>query len=354
MAMSGLTTLREYIEDQLAARGRHPFCGSIELTASCNLSCRHCYMTPYRRVPELSTEEVLRILDMLVEAGCLSLLITGGEPLLRPDFHEIWRAAKERGFVLTLYTNGILVDDAVVDLLGELPPMLCEVSLYGASNATYASLCGLADGFDRATAGVERLLGVCPHIGIKSMMLPQNADDMVLLQAWCDARDLPFHFDTDVFPRLNGDLMPLELAFSPEEGVRRVMGNALHNKVWSEELAKSHEGHALKRLLACRAGESSFHIGPYGDLCLCMLVREPFYDLRTGDFLTGWTTVLETLRCCERKGVTACDGCEVLGLCVPCIGRNFLETGNMETPAPSLCKRSRAIFEMMQGKNSSS
>ncbi len=94
--------------------------GSMELTDRCNLSCKHCYINlpandRVARAAELSTEEVCRILDEMAEAGCLWLLLTGGDPFLRPDFLDIYTHAKKRGFFLFINTNGTMITQKIAD-----------------------------------------------------------------------------------------------------------------------------------------------------------------------------------------------------------------------------------------------
>ena len=94
------------------ARGaRLPINATIEVTHRCPLECAHCY----NNLPvgdrgalgrELSTDEHKRILDELADAGGLWLLFTGGEIFARADFLDIYKHAKSRGFLITLFTNG--------------------------------------------------------------------------------------------------------------------------------------------------------------------------------------------------------------------------------------------------------
>ena len=79
----------------------------------------------------MNTARVLSVIDEITEAGCLSLLITGGEPLLRHDFSEIYRHAKKSGLLVTVFTNGTLITPAVIELFADLPPQIVEISLYG-------------------------------------------------------------------------------------------------------------------------------------------------------------------------------------------------------------------------------
>src|SRR6058998_2074459 len=93
----------------------------IELTYGCNLHCVHCYTDCYNRPDlikrELSYAEVTRILDQLAAEGCLWVCFTGGEIFMRKDFLDIYAYAKQKGFLITLFTNGTLFTEALADYL---------------------------------------------------------------------------------------------------------------------------------------------------------------------------------------------------------------------------------------------
>lgn len=347
----------QYAKERVDRIGRVPLSGSIEVTGRCNLRCAHCYMTGYRDEAELRTHEILRVLDELADAGCVQLLITGGEPLLREDFREIWRHAKKKGFLLTLFTNAALADAETAAFLADHPPVFCETTLYGASPETYGRVCGNPSAFDAVLAGLDRLREALPKVGAKGMILRENAGDIGAMTELCEKRGLEFYFDTDIFPRLDGDTEPLGHAFEPEEGARMVLESDIHRRTWKKQAEDWNEtkGAPLKRngkVVVCRAGEYSFHIGPYGDLCLCMLLREPSYSLRLGDFRTGWETVILELLERERRTPAACSNCPDLKYCVPCAGRNLLETGSPERLAPLLCARAHAVRDFLENPQS--
>ena len=115
----------ERLQDKIKSR-RFPLSGSLELTFRCNLRCAHCYAAcGHEGIPqqaELSYAEILNIIDQIAEAGCLWLLLTGGEPLIRPDFVDIYAYAKRKGFLITLFTNATLITPEIVDILVDLPP----------------------------------------------------------------------------------------------------------------------------------------------------------------------------------------------------------------------------------------
>ncbi len=141
--------------------------------------------------------------------------------------------------------------------------------------------------------------------------------------------------------------------------MRRVLESRLHREVWDKQRHdwETGRGRILKRadkVVVCVAGSWTFHIGPFGDLCLCMLLREPSYSLRSGSFLEGWETLIAELIERDRLVRLACVACPDLKYCMPCAGRNFLETGSMECPAPLQCARARAVHRLTEEAESGS
>ena len=165
---SGAAEPRRFVSDAAQARvdalgrvaveRRIPLNGSLAMTHRCQLRCVHCYLGDERYTPpapagELPTAFWLDLLDQVAAAGCLNLLVTGGEPLLRPDFAAVYEHAIRRGLLVTVFTNGTLVDERVVDLFAEWPPQLVEVSLYGASAPVYERVTGIPGSHGRCLRG---------------------------------------------------------------------------------------------------------------------------------------------------------------------------------------------------------
>src|SRR5210317_926730 len=101
---------------------RIPLGGSIEVTQRCNNNCVHCYNNlaagdQDARGKELTFDEHCRIIDEIAGFGCLWLLFTGGEIFLRKDFLDIYTYAKQKGLIISLFTNGTLVTPEIADYL---------------------------------------------------------------------------------------------------------------------------------------------------------------------------------------------------------------------------------------------
>lgn len=102
-----------------------------DLTWRCDHKCVHCYLTE-RRQPELSLDECVAVLDQLAEAGTLMLLISGGDPFLRPDAVDFLRAARARTFDVRINSHGNHIDAGIADALAEIGISRVALSVYSA------------------------------------------------------------------------------------------------------------------------------------------------------------------------------------------------------------------------------
>ena len=121
---------------------RLPLSFDLEVTARCNNDCRHCYINlpagdRAARAKELSLAEISRIADEAVSLGVVWCLITGGEPLLRDDFCDLYLALKRKGLLLSVFTNATLINEEHIRLFKRYPPRDIEVSVYGVAQETY-------------------------------------------------------------------------------------------------------------------------------------------------------------------------------------------------------------------------
>ena len=106
---------------------------------------------------ELSTAEWIQLGEAAANAGTLRLTITGGEPLIRKDFSQIYKEFTEMGFLITLQTNLALLDGKVMELIAKRPPMLIKSTLYGASEEMYERVCGVKNGLAQVRRGIENV-----------------------------------------------------------------------------------------------------------------------------------------------------------------------------------------------------
>ena len=323
--------------------GRVPIGGSVELTFRCNLRCRHCYLGRFRDgIPgrhELSREEWHALFDQIADEGCLWLLLTGGEPLTRPDFLDLYMYAKRKGLLLTLFTNGTLLTPRLADSLAEWRPFAVEITLYGRTQATYERVTGVPGSHARCMRGIGLLVERGIPLRLKAMLLTLNQHELWDMQAYAEGLGVQFRFDPLLNAGLGGDAAPTRLRLSPPEAVQFDLADARRMESW-REFCERFVGLPARSeyLYACGAGQNSFHVDAYGRLSICIMSRQPDYDLRGVTFRRGWYEFIGNVRQQKRTADSRCAHCRLLPLCGQCPGWAQLEHGDQEKLVEYLCQ----------------
>jgi radical SAM protein with 4Fe4S-binding SPASM domain len=328
---------------------RVPVGGSIEFTARCNLGCVHCFVKDNRSV-ELKLDQWQRILDEVSAAGCLWLQMTGGEPLLRPDFQDLYMYTKKKGFLINLFTNATLMTTEIADMLAEWPPFAIEVTLYGASRESYEKITGSADAYDQCLEGVAMIKERGLPLRLKSMILAENQHDLQSMMDYSHKMGVEFRYDANVHGHIDGNQNPGEHRLSPEEVLEMDFYDRRRISALKEFVDYcDRTGIDDDNLFHCGAGLNSFHIDAAGNLCLCIMVRDGSYSLLEGSFREGWDDKIPQLRNLKAPDEYDCKGCELYSLCGQCPGWGQLDEGGITSRSEHLCRlahlRSRAFVK---------
>ncbi len=256
------------------ARGtRLPINATIEVTHRCPLACAHCYNNlpvgdPAARARELSLDELKRVIDELADAGGLWLLFTGGEIFARHDFLDIYRHAKQRGFLITLFTNGTQITEAIADTLAEWPPFSIEITLYGRTRETYERLTKVPGSFDRCMRGIRLLKERGLPLSLKTVAVTINQHEIADMQRFAeDELGVPFKFDGMINARIDCSHSPLNVRLSPAEMVALDFDDPARREAWAQLAAAGAAAVAPRRndtVYSCGGGVSSFALEPRG------------------------------------------------------------------------------------------
>ena len=319
-----------------AATTRRPISATLELTRRCNLRCAHCYLgdqaAQHRlRDRERGAEAVQAALSEWAEAGCLYLLITGGEPLLRPDFPDIFRHARRQGLVVSVFTNGTLVDDGIVELFREWPPRKVEISLYGASAETHDAATGVPGSHARTWAGIRRLHAAGIRVGLKTLLMTNNLREFEAMERQAQELGVNFRHDAAIHPCLHGgSRAPLALRVSPEAAVRVDLATAERRATWRESIEQTAARPAADRLYGCSAGQTFFHCDPFGGVAPCVMAESYRRDPGGRPFREVWNGDLAEIRSRKRTRDVASFSGALRGACAHCPAFNLAETGDEE------------------------
>lgn len=192
-----------------AGMRRQPINGTFELTHRCNLGCHMCYVRhpagdPKQKEREMSSTGWLELACQSVEMGLLSLLITGGEIFLRPDFFEIYEPLTRMGLLITLFTNGTLITQPIAKRLSQSPPNNIEITLYGATEKTYEAVTRVRGSYARCCAGIEEILKSGIQLTLKSTITQQNASEIEAMEQMARNWGVPYFNGWLLFPRHDG------------------------------------------------------------------------------------------------------------------------------------------------------
>lgn len=337
-------------------QGRQPLLGQIdiELTERCNNNCIHCLINRQEddleaAAWEMDTGMVKDVLTQAADLGCLTVRFTGGEPLLRHDFQEIYMFARRLGMKVILFTNGRLITPALAGLLANYPPLRpVEISVYGMRPESYDVCAGKKGAFVEYQRGVELLRESKVWFVLKSSILPPNRSDIAAFENFLKEIN-----PQDAEPRyaMNFDLRARrddpaknerikKLRLTPEETVDVLQRSHLYVDSARDFCSKFMGAHGEK-LFSCGAGHGTC-IDAYGKAQMCMGLRHPdtVADLRR----VSLRCVLEELfprfreiRATDHEYMERCARCFLMGFCEQCPAKSWTEHGTLDTPVDYLC-----------------
>ena len=320
---------------------RLPLLGLFELTRRCNLRCPYCYVGFARNTlseNELSKEEIFSIFDQIADKGCLFLTFSGGEPFFRDDFRSIYLYALKKGFLITIFTNGTLIDRETADFLACYPPFHIDITILGAGKEVYEKVSGVEGSYRKCRQAIELLEERSLPYGLKSVINTINREEIWEIKKLAEGFGKQFRFDTLICSELNGAHEGTKYRLSPREIIQLDYQEPEKWREWMSFDCRLWGPVKTDRLYKCGGGLCSFHISSSGQLGLCVLDTNFRYDLGKGSFRDGWDRFIPRVRKFVDKTRTKCSGCEIRAICSICPAWSTLETGSPEKPVEFLCQ----------------
>lgn len=342
-----------------------PLGGTFELLPVCNMDCKMCYIRTtseemHKQGTLLTAEEWIKIAESAREQGMLYLLLTGGEPLLYPEFEKLYTWLGNSGIVTVLNTNGTLINDRIADLFLKFPPRKVNISLYGASDETYARLCNHPHGFTRVIEGINLLKKRQIPVKLNCSLTPFNIVDLEKMHMIAKELDVPLQVSTYMFPPIRKEGIHADFfsRFSPEEAARMIFRNAKlvlseeNYRLWTQERLQTYNENRNQPQkysdcgLSCYASKNNFWVNWKGEMLPCGMMNRIRFDIRREGFSQCWDKIvaegmkiINPDKCCQ---------CEKRVLCTICSAASLAETGAFDKNPEYLCEMTDHIIHILK------
>ena len=331
--------------DTAAIERRLPYMCALELTYRCNQACCHCYCNRAVNDPckadELSTREIQVLLDDAADAGCLWLLLTGGEVLVREDFWDIYLYSVKKGLLVEVFTNATLINEAAAARFAEFPPLEIDISIYGSHASLHDKVTGVPGSFQKTMNGILWLKKFKVKFSLKAMLLTVNHTDLRNLRALAGSLGAGFRYDTLISPRIDGNMAPARYRLSPEE--LAVLDLDEDHEV-CENIFSGFWNKKPEKALICGAGVFAFNINPYGILSPCTMFQSFQYPLKGISFKDGWKRMVNDYdRKCSDYLDPECKACSMLLICSNCPAWSEMETKSLNKKVDYICEYAKCL-----------
>jgi heme b synthase len=329
-----------------------------EVTRSCNLACIHCRASakygPY--VGELTTDEGLRLLDAIAAFSKPVIILTGGEPLLRPDIFEIAAYGDSKGLRMVLATNGTLVTEQIAGDMLRAGIKRVSISIDGMNAEMHDTFRNVAGAFAGALTGIEAMKDAGMEFQINTTITKANLDQLPGIMDLAVRLGAAAHHIFLLVPTGRGKEMS-EQAISPDEYentlnwfYEKSLNCSIQLKATCAphyyRILKQRKGKQLTRTTGaenalhsvtrgCLGGSSFCFISHTGQVQPCGYLEVDCGQIKEKSFRDIWnrSPIFEDLRDLNRyKG--KCGHCEFIKVCGGCRARAYEITGDYLAPEP--------------------
>jgi radical SAM protein with 4Fe4S-binding SPASM domain len=322
-----------------------PLSVQLDLTYRCNERCVHCYLD-HEDHGEMTTAEIMGLLDQLAAAGVFFLNVSGGEIFMRPDLFTIIEHARKLQFSVKLKTNGVMIREKKAQRIAELGIEAVQISLYSHDAATHDEITKLPGSFKRTIEGAQFLRDAGVKVIFANVLMSQNADHYKQVQALAHDMGIRYEVDATITPMMDGDrgIVALNMDAGRLAGIMHdtsLLGDQ------AERLLSPPSGPTpldeAYETLPCSAGHTACYVSPYGDVFPCVQFPYKVGSVREQAFIDIWrdSPQLNDVRSIRVSDLQGCSSCVHGSSCTRCPGLAYLE-GNMRGPSIQDCEKSFA------------
>lgn len=340
---------------------RIPIAGNIELLPLCNMDCKMCFAKMTKSQMEAhhrmyNYKEWIEIARQASQAGTVFMLLTGGEPFLYPNLKELYFELKKMGYILSINTNGTLIDDEIADWLAQSPPRRLNITLYGASDETYATLCNNPKGFTQVMSAIEKLKARNIDIKFNCSLTSYNIQDLDAIHAISRELDIPIEIGFYMFPPVrSNNIENVRYRLSAEDAAKaRFRIEELNHGTEFDDFVRYslkayrqyEQTNPYESGYTCRSGNSVYWINYDGTMSACSFTTDCQIDVFEKGFDAAWKDLKEHVKNSEMS--RECHNCKMKILCGKCAAAAISETGDIGGVPRYYCELTSHYIKLLE------
>ena len=306
---------------------------AIETTNVCNFRCPHCYVDKADS-KNLSCQDIKNIIDELYELNTCNLLFTGGEVLTHKFFKDFYLYAYKKGFIITINTNGSLIDDSLMEFIKRTPPYSIEISLYGHNQETFENFTKTKVSFESIVSTLEKLKKASVNVMCKSVITNTNKSHYKDIEKICKNLNIPFKKDYIAFPQLDKSYAFNPEQIEPEEAIELLKEDSNCQKQYLKIFDESIENKEF--VFQCRKNNDGLFFSSDGNINICPCMQSVSYKYEKGNLFNSVIS-LQKLGDIKFNENSKCKNCKYISLCRYCPAKFYLTTGDYQTPPKWFC-----------------
>lgn len=327
-----------------------PFHVGFELTPFCNFSCNMCYIRldneqASKQGKQLTTDQWLQFAYEAKQMGALSMEVTGGEALLRPDFDILYKYFISLGFLIILRTNGYLIDNKKIDLLSRYRPYKICITLYGATDRTYKKICGIPNGFSTVSENIIALRDAGLTVQLTATITVDNEGEVDMMTKWANDHGFALTFSGMLLTPISStgrNVEHLRISIPKEE-------YELTEEMVDIPRPIDNKDFYMNPFWMCRLFGVKFTITWDGKMTMCNSNPSIWSNPVRYGINTAFQDLYKQLKQIHRPA--KCKKCSYIDLCSICPSMMYSATGNMEEVNDDLCKYAHKKYKRLLMNN---
>ena len=284
--------------------------------------------------------------------------MTGGEPLLFPGFKEVYIELQKMGMILTINTNGTLIDEEWADFFQKYKPRRMNITLYGADDQAYEQLCHYPGGFQKTVNAVRLLRDREIDVKINGSITSKNEEDIRKILDIADDLDAAVNLDTYMYPASRERNKPFDEQSRMNPKDAAMAKKLIFQHQWGEEALREYQDHVISmvedhpqnmqysRHISCLAGNCSFTVNWQGMMRPCVMQSQPEVNVFAEGFQRSWEMISAQTK--EILINERCTECKYRPICNTCAAAALLETGDYEGIPEYICEYTKEFYKIMK------